>query len=121
MKKKVFGIGLVFLMLSANFAFAISAAELSRSLENGLRASESAVNASRSWSNADQANAGWDRYSSQINQAESAIQDAENYESTNGSLNPTWQRQVNQIKANLRQIKNKMSAFGIPTYWAIDL
>lgn len=121
MKNKIFVIAMILAVLSANVVFALSLGDLRSSLLQGLRASESAVNASRSWSNEQQAHAGWDRFSSQINQAESAVQDAENYESVNGSLGDPEQRQVNQIKANLRQIKNKMSAFGITTNWAIDL
>ena len=123
MNKRIVAISVLLLMMLAMTAsvFAMTYHELAQSLQNGVRVSETVVNQSKNWKNAEQAEAGWDRFSGQINQAESAVQDAENYVAVNGSLDSNLQRQVNQIKANLRQIKNKMSAFGIPTYWAIDL
>ena len=120
-KNKILGIALILSVLSVNPVFALNLNELRASLRNGLNASKTVVNQSRNWSNAEQAVAGWNKFSSQINQAESAVQDAENYESVNGSLESSDLQTVNQIKANLRQIKNKMSAFGISTNWAIDL
>jgi hypothetical protein len=123
MKKKISGIALAFFVLGVNFVSAIDIFTLAESLREGVSLSGSAVTESKSWKNAEEAERGWDKISSRINQAESAVQDAENYESVNGSgsLNSFYQGQVNQIKANLRQVRNKMSAFGISTSWAIDL
>jgi Skp family chaperone for outer membrane proteins len=121
MMRKVLCVLILFLVASVVSVFALTLHELYTSLQNGESGSTAAVNASKSWSNADQAQAGWDRYSSQINRAESAIQDAENYASVNGSLPDREQKMVNQIKANLRQVRDKMSSFGISTSWAISL
>jgi len=122
MKKKIMMVALILSILNVTFLFALSATDLWVSLKNGLSASEAVANQSKNWANADQAEAGWDRFLSHLNKAESAVQDAENYVSVNETLpTPEYQRMVNQIKANLRQVRNKMNAFGISTSWAIDL
>ena len=122
MKKKVLGIVLVLFVLGAGSAFAITLGQLMQNLGQGVRESEGVVNASRNWSTAEQAQDGWDRLAAQINRAESAVQDAKRWEAIEGEPLPAnQQRQVNIILANLRQIRDKMRAFGIRTDWAIDL
>jgi hypothetical protein len=52
---------------------------------------------------------------------EYSVLDSINYQESGGNLLPGYQQLVNQIKGNLRQIKNKLATFDCELTLAFDL
>ena len=104
---------MVLIITSAGLGFAIGLNELRSSLNEGVSASEEAVNITRSIRNREDAEEQISSLVSLLNIAENALLDSINYADTHdGSLPGMDEPKVNQIKANIRQVINKMEAFG---------
>jgi peptidoglycan hydrolase CwlO-like protein len=122
MKKKFFTSALIILIINVGFVFSIDSSDLEKSLNKGVAASNGAISILRRINNiADYESKSSDLFS-HINTAEDAILDSINYQETSGKALISYHQQlVNQIKANLRQVKSKLASFGLTLSLGFEL